>query len=94
MKWLDEYAKSTDSGIHAKLKDGDVKGLIKMKTHIQHTYDQEVELQLKQDEVFHALKHLERDGTREEAINMPFCPLQGKSHTFVLRALRSISEAP
>jgi hypothetical protein len=30
----------------------------------------------------------------EEAINTPFCPLQEKFHTFVLRGLRNISEAP
>jgi hypothetical protein len=30
----------------------------------------------------------------EEAINTPFCPLQEKSHTFVLRGLSNISEAP
>ena len=31
---------------------------------------------------------------REEAINTPFCPLQEKFNTFVLRGLRNISEAP
>jgi hypothetical protein len=31
---------------------------------------------------------------REEAINTAFCPLQEKFHTFVLRGLRNISEAP
>jgi hypothetical protein len=30
----------------------------------------------------------------EEVINTPFCPLQKKFHTFVLRGLRNISEAP
>ena len=30
----------------------------------------------------------------EEVINTPFCPLQEKFHTFVLRGLRNISEAP
>jgi hypothetical protein len=30
----------------------------------------------------------------EGAINTPFCPLQEKFHTFVLRGLRNISEAP
>jgi hypothetical protein len=30
----------------------------------------------------------------EEAINRLFCPLQEKFHTFVLRGLRNISEAP
>ena len=30
----------------------------------------------------------------EEAINTSFCPLEEKSHTFVLRGLRDISEAP
>ena len=30
----------------------------------------------------------------EEAINTPFCPLQEKFRTFVLRGLRNISEAP
>ena len=33
-------------------------------------------------------------GEAEEAINTPFCPLQEKFHTFVLRVLRNISEAP
>ena len=33
--------------------------------------------------------------TNEEANNSPFCPsLREKFHTFVLRALRNISEAP
>ena len=32
--------------------------------------------------------------TLEEVINIPFCPLQEKFHTFVLRGLRNISEAP
>jgi hypothetical protein len=32
--------------------------------------------------------------TAQEAINTPFCPLQEKFHTFVLRGLRNISEAP
>jgi hypothetical protein len=30
----------------------------------------------------------------EEAMNTPFCRLQEKFHTFVLRCLRNISEAP
>ena len=30
----------------------------------------------------------------EEVRNTPFCPLQEKFHTFVLRGLRNISEAP
>ena len=30
----------------------------------------------------------------EEAINTSFCPSQEKFHTFVLRGLRNISEAP
>ena len=30
----------------------------------------------------------------EEAINTPFCPSQEIFHTFVLRGLRNISEAP
>ena len=30
----------------------------------------------------------------EEARNIQFCPLQEKFHTFVLRGLRNISEAP
>jgi hypothetical protein len=30
----------------------------------------------------------------QEAINAPFCPLQEKFHTFVLRGLWNISEAP
>jgi hypothetical protein len=30
----------------------------------------------------------------EEPINTPFCPLQEKFRTFVLRGLRNISEAP
>ena len=34
------------------------------------------------------------DAVLEEAINTSFCPLQEKSHTFVLRGLRNISEAP
>jgi hypothetical protein len=34
------------------------------------------------------------DGQSKEAINTPFCPLQEKFHTFVLRGLRNISEAP
>ena len=33
-------------------------------------------------------------GEAEEAINTPFCPLREKTHTFVLRGLRNISEAP
>ena len=32
--------------------------------------------------------------THEEAINVSFCPLQEKFHTFDLRGLRNISEAP
>ena len=37
-----------------------------------------------------------RDGSDddEEAINTSFCPLQERCHTFVLRGLRNISEAP
>jgi len=62
MKALDEYAKSTDSGIHAKLKDGDVKGLIKIKNHITETADKAAYLQLKQDEIFAAIKHMEKEG--------------------------------
>jgi hypothetical protein len=34
------------------------------------------------------------DNEAEEAINCPFCPLQEKFHTFVLRGLRNIPEAP
>jgi hypothetical protein len=30
----------------------------------------------------------------EEAINTPFCPVHEKFHTFVLRGLKNISEAP
>ena len=30
----------------------------------------------------------------EEAINTPSCPLQDKFHTFALRGLRNMSEAP
>ena len=62
IKSLDEYAKATDTGIHAKLKDDDVKGLIKIKNHIQETYDKAAYLQLKQDEVFASLKHMEKEG--------------------------------
>jgi hypothetical protein len=39
---------------------------------------------------------LNADGTpmNQEAINRLFCPSQEKFHTFVLRGLRNISEAP
>jgi dynein heavy chain len=48
------------------------------------------------DDVF---KNLDKNGdgkvdALEEVINTPFCPLQEKFHTFVLRGLRNISEAP
>ena len=36
----------------------------------------------------------EKAGGGKEAINTPFRPLQEKFHTFVLRGLRNISEAP
>ncbi|CAD7974700.1 unnamed protein product [Amoebophrya sp. A25] len=62
MKALDEYAKSTDAGIHAKIKDGDVRGLIKIKNHIQETEDKREYLQRKQDEIFASLKHMEKEG--------------------------------
>jgi hypothetical protein len=62
MKKLDDYAKTTDQGIHAKLKDGDVKGVIKIKNHIQETYDLDFELQRKRDEVYACLKHMEKEG--------------------------------
>jgi hypothetical protein len=32
--------------------------------------------------------------TGEEVINTPFCPLQEKFHTFVLRGLRNVSVSP
>ena len=41
------------------------------------------------------LHHQQRGGGwAEEAINTPFCTLQEIFHTFVLRGLRNISEAP
>lgn len=62
IKSLDEYAKTTDTGIHAKLKDDDVKGLIKIQNHIRETFDKQAYLQLKQDEVHAAVKHMEKEG--------------------------------
>merc|ERR1712112_176836 len=62
IKELEELNKSTDAGINAKLKDGDVRGLIKMKNFIEETYESEGLLQLRQDEVYESLKHLEGEG--------------------------------
>lgn len=62
IKGLEEYVKTTDAGIHAKVKEGDVNGVIKIRSHINETKDRADELQLKQDEVAAALKHLEREG--------------------------------
>ena len=44
------------------MKDGDVKGLIKIKNHINETEDKRAYLQLKQDEIFASLKHMEKEG--------------------------------
>ncbi len=62
MRSLDEFAKSTDAGIHQKIRDGDVRGIIKIKNHIKEVFEKEEELQRKRDEVYSVLKHMEREG--------------------------------
>jgi dynein heavy chain len=60
MKSLEEFHSSTNTGHSTKLKDGDVKGLIKVMNHIQDMYDQEDDLILRQDELFEMLYHLDK----------------------------------
>jgi len=66
LKDLEELYKATDAGINAKLKEGDVKGLIKIKNFITTTYEREQNLLLLQDEVYESLMHLEREGLPTE----------------------------
>ena len=41
-----------------------------------------------------APKKKRKGALTQEVINTPFCPYQEKFHTFVLRGVRNISEAP
>jgi dynein heavy chain len=61
MKGLEEFYQSTNSGHSAKLKDGDVKSLIKVMNHIQDMYEQEDSLILRQDEVFEMMTYLDKE---------------------------------
>jgi len=60
MKSLEEFYSTTNSGHSAKLKDGDVKGLIKIMNHIDDMVKQEDALILQQDELYEMFYHLDK----------------------------------
>jgi len=60
LKGLEEFYQTTQVGHQAKLKDGDVKALIKVMNHIKDMYSQEDKLILQQDEIYETLMHLDK----------------------------------
>eukprot|EP00931_Biecheleriopsis_adriatica_P101533 TRINITY_DN7664_c0_g1_i1.p1 TRINITY_DN7664_c0_g1~~TRINITY_DN7664_c0_g1_i1.p1 ORF type:complete len:4295 (+),score=1011.97 TRINITY_DN7664_c0_g1_i1:399-12887(+) len=62
LKGLEEFQRSTEAGQSMKLKENDVKGLIKVMNHIKDMYGREAELIRQQDCIFETLAHLEREG--------------------------------
>ncbi|CAE8676112.1 unnamed protein product, partial [Polarella glacialis] len=62
LKRLEDFQRSTEAGQSMKIKEADVKGLIKVMNHIKDMYTQEADLIRLQDEVFETLAHLEREG--------------------------------
>eukprot|EP00930_Biecheleria_cincta_P103951 TRINITY_DN9605_c0_g4_i1.p1 TRINITY_DN9605_c0_g4~~TRINITY_DN9605_c0_g4_i1.p1 ORF type:complete len:4232 (-),score=759.91 TRINITY_DN9605_c0_g4_i1:457-13152(-) len=66
LKSLEEFQRSTEAGQSMKLKDDDVKGLIKVMNHIKDMYSNETELIRLQDCVYETLAHIERNGVPTE----------------------------